>query len=154
METFWFLVDGLVQLFGWLCVAFVAFILLWMIWDYLKISCVMFFVLLRNVCLKKDYLKKHGYKVFWLTFLGCFKFSNFTGASGGTVHYEFKGCPADLFRIKFDFQNFLPKWTVTKNHNISANYSVTAADLISENIGDSSDTAKSLKEELLNNDQN
>ena len=163
MEIFWFLVDGLVQLFGWLVVAFIAFILCWVIVDYLKISCVMFFVLLKNVLLKKDYLAVHGYRTIWKTFLECYSYNNFTGASGSTVHYEFPERPSDIFRLKFDFTKFRPTWTVikrselplvtesaTKEFEIKGTTTVTPEDLDSDELDHLVDQL-SLKEELIKN---
>lgn len=163
MEIFWFLVDGLVQLFGWLVVAFIAFILCWVIVDYLKISCVMFFVLLKNVLLKKDYLAVNGYRTIWKTFLECYSYNNFTGASGSTVHYEFPERPSDIFRLKFDFTKFRPTWTVikrselplvtkaaTKEFEIKGTTTVTPEDLDSDELDHLVDQL-SLKEELIKN---
>jgi hypothetical protein len=163
MEIFWLLVNGLVQLFGWLVVAFIAFILCWVIVDYLKISCVMFFVLLKNVLLKKDYLAVNGYRTIWKTFLECYSYNNFTGASGSTVHYEFPERPADIFRIKFDFTKFRPTWIVTKRSElplvtkaapkefeIKGTTTVTSEDLDSDELDHLVDQL-SLKEELIKN---
>lgn len=161
MEIFWLLVNGLVQLFGWLVVAFVAFILCWVIVDYLKISCVMFFVLLKNVLLKKDYLAANGYRTVWKTFLARFSYRNFVEASGSTVHYEFPDRPSDIFRIKFDFTKFKPTWTVIKRSElplvtkakpkefeIKGTTTVTPEDLDSDELDHVVDKL-SLKEELI-----